>query len=157
MTSYLFSSTSSPFANNYYPCRKDLFSEGRHNHFDSCLPWKCILLSFQIGTYLVWYDGKYIILTPLNPPFICKTGVYRGIHYLSYFCSKTLIVGTRKNRLAGAVLTNTHKPCFEQKYEKILEFLSEFRFNFFVVKLSVCLNRLVFVTWSSEGNYYSNV
>ena len=29
----------------------------------------------------------YIILTPLNPTFICKTGVYRDIHYFSYFCS----------------------------------------------------------------------
>ena len=31
----------------------------------------------------------YIILTPLNPNFIySKTGVYRGIHYFSIFCSK---------------------------------------------------------------------
>ena len=37
----------------------------------------------------------YIILTPLNPTFNSKTGVYRGIHYFSYFCSKTYIVGTR--------------------------------------------------------------
>ena len=29
----------------------------------------------------------YIILTPSNPTFI-KTGVYRGIRYFSYFCSK---------------------------------------------------------------------
>ena len=32
----------------------------------------------------------YIILTPLNPNFFySKTGIYRGIHYFSYFCSKT--------------------------------------------------------------------
>ena len=31
----------------------------------------------------------YIILTPLNPTLYSKTGVYRGIHYFSYFCSKT--------------------------------------------------------------------
>ena len=30
----------------------------------------------------------YIILTPLNPLLYSKTGVYRGIHYFSYFCSK---------------------------------------------------------------------
>ena len=30
----------------------------------------------------------YIILTPLNPTLYTKTGVYRGIHYFSYFCSK---------------------------------------------------------------------
>ena len=31
----------------------------------------------------------YIILTPLNPTLYSKTRVYRGIHYFSYFCSKT--------------------------------------------------------------------
>ena len=31
----------------------------------------------------------YIILTPLNPSLHSKTGVYRGINYFSYFCSKT--------------------------------------------------------------------
>ena len=31
----------------------------------------------------------YIILTPLNPTLYSKTGVYRDIHYFSYFCSKT--------------------------------------------------------------------
>ena len=33
----------------------------------------------------------YIILTPFNLLY-SKTGVYRGIHYFSYFCSKTKIV-----------------------------------------------------------------
>ena len=37
----------------------------------------------------------YIILTPLTPLLYSKTGVYGGIHYFSYFCSKTYIVGTR--------------------------------------------------------------
>ena len=53
-------------------------------------------------------------------------------------------MGTRYNRLAEAVLTSTHNLCFEQKYEKILEFLSE-NFQFLVVKFSVYLNRRVFV------------
>ena len=30
----------------------------------------------------------YLILTPLKPILYSKTGVYRGIHYFSYFCSK---------------------------------------------------------------------
>ena len=34
----------------------------------------------------------YIIFTPLNPTFI--TGVYGGIHYLFYFCSKHSITQT---------------------------------------------------------------
>ena len=62
-------------------------------------------------------------------------------------------MGTRLNRLAEAVLTSTHNLFFEQKYEKISEFLSENFFNFFfffffflVVKFSVYLNRRVFVT-----------
>ena len=37
----------------------------------------------------------YIILTPINPTFISKTGVYMGIYSFSYFCSKTYIVCTR--------------------------------------------------------------
>ena len=35
------------------------------------------------------------------------------------FMLKTLIVGTRYNRLAEAVLTSTHKLCFDQKIRKI--------------------------------------
>ena len=34
-------------------------------------------------------------------------------------------MGTRKNRLAEAVLTSTRNLCFEQKYEKCQSFLSE--------------------------------
>ena len=39
---------------------------------------------------------------------------------------------------------STHNLCFEQKYEKYRNFLSE-NFHFLVVKFSVYLNRLVFV------------
>ena len=39
---------------------------------------------------------------------------------------------------------STHNICFEQKYEKISEFLSE-SFHFLIVKFSVYLNRLVYV------------
>ena len=53
-------------------------------------------------------------------------------------------MGTRKNRLVEAVLTSTHSLCFEQKYEKYRNFLSE-NFHFLVVKFSVYLNRHVFV------------
>ena len=48
------------------------------------------------------------------------------------------------NRLVEAVLTSTHNLCFEQKYEKILEFLSE-NFRFLEAKFSIYLNRRVFV------------
>ena len=39
---------------------------------------------------------------------------------------------------------STQNLCFEQKYEKISEFLSE-HFQFLVVKFSLYLNRCVFV------------
>ena len=53
-------------------------------------------------------------------------------------------MGTRWNRLDEAVLTSTNNLCFEQKCEKISEFLSE-NFQFLVVKFSVYLNRRIFV------------
>ena len=43
-----------------------------------------------------------------------------------------------------AVLTSTHNLCFDQKYVKYRNFLSE-NFHFLVVKFSVYLNRHVFV------------
>ena len=42
------------------------------------------------------------------------------------------------------ILTSTHNLCFEQKYEKYQDFLSE-NFHFLVVKFSVYLNGRVFV------------
>ena len=42
------------------------------------------------------------------------------------------------------VLTSTNNLCFELKYEKYQNFLSEI-FHFLAVKFSIYLNRLVFV------------
>ena len=53
--------------------------------------------------------------------------------------------------LYEAVLTSTHNLCFKQKYEKYQNFLSE-DFHFLVVKLSVYLNRRVFVMVGSHGS-----
>ena len=53
-------------------------------------------------------------------------------------------MGTRKNRHIEAVLTSTHNLCFEQKYEKYQNFVSE-NFQFLAVKFSIYLNRRVFV------------
>ena len=51
-------------------------------------------------------------------------------------------------RAAGeALLTSTHNLCFEHKYEKYQNFLSE-NFHFLVIKFSVYLNRHVFVMQS---------
>ena len=56
-------------------------------------------------------------------------------------------MGTRWNRLDEAVLTNTHNLCFEQKYEKYQNFLSE-NFQFLEVKFSIYLNRRAFVMFT---------
>ena len=53
-------------------------------------------------------------------------------------------MGTRQNRLTEAVLTSTHNLCFEQKYDKYQNFLSE-NSRFLVVKFPVYLTRHVFV------------
>ena len=73
---------------------------------------------------------------PLKPHFyIVKlgfTGVYIIFHISAHFF------------FGEAVLTSTHNLCFEQKYEKYLNFLSD-NFLFLVVKFSIYLNRRVFV------------
>ena len=53
-------------------------------------------------------------------------------------------MGTRSNRLAEAVLTSTHNLCFEQTYERYLNFLSKI-FPFLIVKYSIYLNGRVSV------------
>ena len=45
---------------------------------------------------------------------------------------------------------STHNLCFEQKYEKYQNYLSE-NFHFLVVKFSVYLNRHVFVMFRKSG------
>ena len=53
-------------------------------------------------------------------------------------------MGTRKNRLAEAVLTSTHNLRLEEKYENYQNFSSD-SFHFLVEKFSIYLNRRVFV------------
>ena len=66
---------------------------------------------------------------PLKPHFYLVKLGYTGV-YIIFLISTQII--------------DLHNLCFEQKYEKISEFLSE-NFYFLVVKFSVYLNRLVFV------------
>ena len=67
----------------------------------------------------------------LKPHFYIVKWVYRGIHYFFYyFAKKNMIMGTPKNPLTKVVVTSTHNLCFEQKYEKYQNFLSEI-FPFF--------------------------
>ena len=57
------------------------------------------------------------------------------------------LISAQRHRLwvlIEAVLTSTHNLCFEQKFEKYQNFLSEI-FHFLVVKFSANLNRHVFI------------
>ena len=85
----------------------------------------------------------YYNIDPLKPHFyIVKQGFTGGTHYFSYFYLKTWILWVLIR--SEAVLTNAHSLCFEQKFEKYQNFLSE-NFHFLVVKFSVYLNRHIFV------------
>ena len=60
------------------------------------LCWKCKQVDSDQNSSLISvfrhgmaWKHAYIIFNPLNPTFISKTGVYRSIHYFSYFYSKT--------------------------------------------------------------------
>ena len=69
-------------------------------------------------TYLYNFD-------PLKPHFyIVKLG-FTGVNIIFRIVLKNTHCGTHWNRLIEAVLTSTHNLCFEQKYEKYQNFLSE--------------------------------
>ena len=71
-------------------------------------------------TYLYNFD-------PLKPHFyIVKLG-FTGVYIIFLISAQNI---------GEAVLTSTHNLCFEQKYEKYQNFLSE-NFHFLVVKFSV--------------------
>ena len=113
-----------------------IFAKSVDSTFIAC-SFHCIHFNIT-KTYLYNFD-------PLKPHFyIVKLGFTGYTLFFSYFCSKTQVVGTRKNRFVEAVLTGTHNLCFEQKYEKYQNFLCEI-FHFLVVKFSIYLNRHVFV------------
>ena len=86
---------------------------------------------------------------PHKPHFyIVKLG-FTGV-YISFFLFllKNIDCGYSLELPIEAVLTSTHNLCFEQKYEKYQNFLSE-NFHFLVVKCSVYLSRHVFVNDAS--------
>ena len=49
-------------------------------------------VEYETG-HSISYKHACIMLTPLNPTLYSKTGVYRGIHYFSFFCSKNIDCG----------------------------------------------------------------
>ena len=52
------------------------------------------------------------------------------------------------------VLTSTQNLCFEHKYKKYQSFVLSENFNFLEVKVSIYLNRRVFVMISSKAASY---
>ena len=93
---------------------------------------------------------------PLKPHFyVVKLG-FTGVYII-------FLISAQKHRLwvlvrtalCEAVLTSTHNLCFEQKYEKNQDFLSE-SFHFLVVKFLIYLNRHVFVMLLTSFSYRSD-
>ena len=63
---------------------KAYFSGKYRKTRSKCCPLKILTQHVKLSR-----KHAYIILTPLTRLLYSKTGVYRGIHYFSYFCSKT--------------------------------------------------------------------
>ena len=72
---------------------------------------------------------------PLKPHFYIVKLEFTGVYIIFLISAQQ------------AVLKSTHNLCFEQKYEKYQNFLSE-NFHFLVIKFSVYLNRCVFVMFN---------
>ena len=85
------------------------------------------------------WSQYYENIPPWTPLLYSKTGVYRGIHNFSYFCSKTDCGYSLELPWLGSSNKNP-QPMFWAEIWKISEFLSE-NFQFLVVKFSIYLNR----------------
>ena len=72
-----------------------LMSHGILLHKASCL--NSLVYYHEQGTYKRQYhDNMPVLLKPTHSPLLyIKNGVYSGIHYFFYFCSKTYSEGTR--------------------------------------------------------------
>ena len=84
----------------------------------------------------------------LKPHFCIVKLEFNGVYIFFIFLLK-------KHRLwvlvrIEAVLTSTHNLCFEQKYEKKYQHFLSNNFHFLVVKISVYLNRHVFVMYTES-------
>ena len=81
---------------------------------------------------------------PLKPHFyIVKLG-FTGVYIIFFISAKNIDCGYPLEPPHRGGSNEYQNLCFEQKYEKYKNFLSE-NFHFLAVKLSVYLNRRVFV------------
>ena len=79
-------------------------------------------------------------ITSPTPILYSKTGIYRGIILFFLFLLKNIDYGYSLEPPRRGGSNKYRNLCFEQKYEKYQNFLSE-NFQFLVVKFSVYLNR----------------
>ena len=83
---------------------------------------------------------------PLQPLFyVVKLG-FTGVYFIFLILLKHTDCGYLLEPPHQGVLMSTHNLCFEQKYEKYQNFLSE-NFSFLGCKLSIYLNRRVYVMY----------
>ena len=102
---------------------------------------------FQIITKTCLYN-----FDPLKPHFyIVKLG-FTGVCIIFLFLLKNIDCGYSLEPPRRGGSNEYHSLCFEQKYEKYQNFLSE-NFQFLVVKFSIYLNRRVFVMLSRTFRY----
>ena len=85
-----------------------------------------------------------------------KTGVYRGIHYFSYFAKRHRLCVLIRTASLRQFLMRTHNLCFEQKYEKCQNFLSE-NFPFLVVKYSRAFVMKIYVVDTHKKRLAENI
>ena len=90
------------------------------------------LIFFWTLTFLTHHENMPIYFWPPQTPLLySKTGVYRGyIIFLLLLKNIDWGYSLEPPRRCGSALMSTHNLCYEQKYEKIAEFLSE-NFQYF--------------------------
>ena len=108
----------------------------------------CVWVMMALGhlCHIVSWKPAYIILTPFKTPLLySKTGVYRGIHYFSYFCSKNIdcVYSLELPHRRGS--NEYPQSMFLSKNVKNIRVFYLKIFSFFEVKFSIYLNRGVFV------------
>ena len=73
-----------------------------------------------------------IILTPWNSLLYSKTGIYKGIHYFSYFCSKNIDCGYSLEMPRRVGSNEYLQSMFWAEIWKTLEFFFIWEFSVFV-------------------------
>ena len=112
------------------------------NNFQNKLHSSSVYNIIKFLFYIITKTCLYNFDPPKPYFYIVKLG-FTGVYII-------FLISAQKHRLwVEAVLTSTHNLCFEQKYEKTSEFLSE-NFQFLVVKFLIYLNRCVFVMFLKD-------